>query len=227
MHISFQDFKQIFVQIANQIEQQKEYLSELDRALGDGDHGISMSLGWKAVVAKLETLELGDCGSMCKEMALSFLNAVGASVGPLYATAFLRGSAVLQGKSVLTKDDVVGFWVAAVGGILERGNAQIGDKTMIDTWLPAIEGMKTACEAGKELDECLQQAVLAGEQGMKSTKDLQAKKGRSSKLGERALGHQDPGATSAYLILSTFYACVKSLKETGRIVPPDSDRHLA
>ncbi|MDF2958488.1 MAG: dihydroxyacetone kinase, subunit [Paenibacillus sp.] len=213
MDVSLQQFKTILIQIAARIEQEKDYLSELDRALGDGDHGVTMSLGWQAIAEKVHTSQTEDCGALCKEIAMAFLNAVGSSVGPLYATAFLRGGAVLQGKPVITGEDMVRFWNAAVYGIEERGKAQVGDKTMLDTWVPAIERLQLAYTEQKELHVCFYEAVQAARQGMKSTKDLMPKMGRSSRLGDRALGHQDPGATSAFLILSAFYEGLEALRK--------------
>jgi dihydroxyacetone kinase-like protein len=214
VNLTFQDFSKILLQIADRIELEKDYLSELDRALGDGDHGVTMSLGWQAIADKVKSFQSEDCGVLLKEIGMVFLNAVGSSVGPLYATAFLRGSAVLQGKSVLSQDDVIQFWTAAVNGIQERGKAQVGDKTMMDTWIPAIEALKQAHSEQKDLAVCLQEAAKAAERGMKSTKDLLSQLGRSSRLGERALGHQDPGATSAYLILSVFSDAVAVLQDS-------------
>jgi dihydroxyacetone kinase-like protein len=213
MEVTIHDFKKILLTIQNRVEQQKDYLSELDRALGDGDHGVTMSLGWQAIADKVNAFEAEDCGLLCKEIAMSFLNAVGSSVGPLYATAFLRGSVVLQGKAVINEEAMVGFWSAMVQGIQERGKAQLGDKTMLDTWIPAIESLQQAYHEDKDMVACLHDAAQAGERGMESTKDLLSKKGRSSKLGDRALGHLDPGATSAAIILSAFYESVKELQQ--------------
>ena len=204
MLLSAEDWKRIFLSIAERIESKKDEFSALDRAVGDGDHGVTMSLGWQAIVQKLDAYNGDDCGAMCKEMAMSFLNAVGSSVGPLYATAFLRGGAVLQGKSQLGDEDIVQFWQAAVNGIQERGKAKIGDKTMMDMWLPAIDALKQARAEGKGIVESFEAAVRAGEKGMQSTADLVSRLGRSSRLGERSVGHIDPGAASAYTILSAF-----------------------
>lgn len=213
MHLTTEHFKQTLLRIVEKIEQEKEYLSELDRALGDGDHGVTMSIGWQAIKGKLEELkDQQDAGEICKSVGMTFLNAVGSSVGPLYATAFIRGGAVLQGKSTLSEEDIIQFWLAAVQGILDRGKAQAGEKTMVDTWIPAIEALKKAREEGRDLLAALNTAVIAGEEGMQSTKNMLSKKGRSSRLGDRALGHQDPGATSAWMILSTFTDSVKSLQ---------------
>lgn len=213
MKLTSTDFIQALRDIADRIEQEKDYLSELDRAVGDGDHGVTMSIGWQAVKAKLEEFDGNStCGEICKTVGMTFLNAVGSSVGPLYATAFIRGSAVLQGKTELNEDDIVQFWIAAVNGILERGKAQPGEKTMVDAWHPAMAALKASREAGKDLAASLEDAVKAAEQGMKSTAEMLSQKGRSSRLGERSLGHQDPGATSAYMILDSFTHTIKSLQ---------------
>jgi dihydroxyacetone kinase-like protein len=212
MRFTSADFIRALNHIADRIEQEKDYLSELDRAVGDGDHGVTMSIGWQAVKAKLaEFGEESSCGEIIRAAGMTFLNAVGSSVGPLYATAFLRGGAVLQGKTELSDEDIVQFWIAAVNGILERGKAQPGDKTMVDAWYPAMIALESGRAAGKGLTACLEDAVREAEKGMKSTAEMVSQKGRSSRLGERSLGHQDPGATSAFLILDSFYQSVKSL----------------
>lgn len=214
MKMSSEDLKKAFLDIADKIEHEKDYLSELDRAVGDGDHGVTMSIGWQAIKGRLEEMkDREDCGELCKAVGMTFLNAVGSSVGPLYATAFLRGGMTIQGKSVLEDEDIIHFWVTAVNGIKERGEAQVGDKTMIDTWIPAIEALQQAQSQGKDLITCFGEAVLAGEKGMKATADMVSQKGRSSRLGGRSLGHQDPGATSGYMILSSFLESLKSLQK--------------
>ena len=207
MKLTVQDWKKIFGTIADRIEEKKDDLSELDRAVGDGDHGVTMSIGWQAIVKKMEESTAEDCGALCKEIAMTFLNAVGSSVGPLYATAFLRGGAVLQGKKELDEEDVTAFWMAAIQGIQERGKAKLGDKTMMDAWLPAYEELSNG--QGRSLMERLDAAVAASEAGMKSTAELVSQLGRSSRLGDRSVGHIDPGAASAHLILSAFTAALK------------------
>ncbi|GIP33235.1 dihydroxyacetone kinase subunit DhaL [Paenibacillus sp. J2TS4] len=215
MRLSIEQFKQIMDQIGRDIEDRKDYLSELDRAVGDGDHGVTMSLGWEAIRNKLREYEGEDCGAMCKEMGMVFLNAVGSSVGPLYATAFIRGSGVLQGKAELEEEDITNFWLAAVNGIRERGKAEIGDKTMIDTWLPAAEALQNSREKGMGVAESFREAVRAGEAGMKSTAELVSRKGRSSRIGDRAVGHIDPGAASAWVILSSFSQALDDIEAGG------------
>lgn len=206
-------FKQILLQIADRMEKEKDYLSELDRAVGDGDHGVTMSIGWQAIKEKLKEFDnQSQCGDISKAVGMTFLSAVGSSVGPLYATAFIRGAAVLQGKDELNEDDMIEFWVSAVQGIQDRGKAQLGDKTMMDTWIPVIEYLQEGKHQGRDFVSCLKGASAAGEKGMEATKDMISQKGRSSRLGERSLGHQDPGATSAYFIFSTFCDAVISFQ---------------
>lgn len=211
MVMTFEQFKQLFVEIARRIEEVKDELSELDRQLGDGDHGVTMSIGWQAVVDKLRQSEANDCGTLLKEIAMAFLNAVGSSVGPLYATAFIRGSSVLQGKTELTHRDLVKFWEAAIQGIQERGKANIGDKTMMDTWLPVLDVLRTQSEQD-EIDQALYDKALAeAEKGMKSTASLVSRLGRSSRLGDRSVGHLDPGAVSAFYLFQTFVLHVRKV----------------
>lgn len=210
-HFTSEQLKQALLAVTDRIEREKEYLSELDRAVGDGDHGVTMSIGWRAVAAKLQETQQQDCGAICQQTAMAFLNAVGSSVGPLYSTAFLRAGAAVQGKSSLSANDSLAFWSAFAQGIQERGKAQIGDKTMVDTWGPAVDRLKQACANHGDFVSGFAEAVAAGEAGMRSTVDMLSRAGRSSRLGNRSIGHQDPGATSAYYILETFLDAYKRI----------------
>lgn len=213
MTITSDELKGILIDIAAEIEKQKDYLSELDRAIGDGDHGVTMAQGWQAIKEKLAELEQGtDCGEMCKSIGMTFLNAVGSSVGPLYATAFMRGGMAIQHKHALEDADIIRFWIDAGNGIKERGKAQVGDKTMVDTWDPAIQALEAAHGQGDNVLTCFEKAVKAGKEGMEATANMVSKRGRSSRLGDRSVGHRDPGAVSGYIILSAF---LESLKKIG------------
>lgn len=209
MQITAAEFIDYFKLVVEVIEKEKDYLCELDRRLGDGDHGVTMSIGWQAVNQKLnnELTSETDCGKISSTIGMTFLNAVGSSVGPLYATGFLRGGKAVAQKSKLTDQDLVDYWIAFINGIKERGQAKVGDKTMIDTLDPALEALQAS--APTNFLEAFPKAVDAAEKGMISTVDLIAKIGRSSRLGERSIGFQDPGATSAYLILAAFLEFVK------------------
>lgn len=206
MELTAKDFKEYYKEIVNMVEEEKDYLCELDRKLGDGDHGVTMSIGWQAINEKLDD-ELAteeDCGKINITVGKTFLSAVGSSVGPLYATGFLRGAKVFKNKSVVDDADLASFWIAFAKGIKERGEAEIGDKTMIDTLEPFFIKLEESFDATGDFHSAFEEAVAAGEAGMKYTKDIVSKKGRSSRLGDRSIGAQDPGATSAHLILSSF-----------------------
>ncbi|PLS02289.1 dihydroxyacetone kinase subunit DhaL [Neobacillus cucumis] len=209
------DFKKFLSNVVEMIEEQKDYLSELDRKLGDGDHGVTMSIGWQAINEKLQN-ELAneeDSSKIAITAGRTFLSAVGSSVGPLYATGFLRGAKVFQNKTELSDQDLVDFWVAFIKGVQERGQAEVGDKTMMDTLYPAMIELEKQFEATFDFYQSFSEAVTAAKKGMESTKDMLSKRGRSSRLGERSLGNQDPGATSAYFILETFNQTLKSVQQ--------------
>lgn len=216
MEITAREFKTYLKKVVDMIEREKDYLCELDRKIGDGDHGVTMSIGFQAVNEKLdnELVEENDCSKISVTAGKTFLNAVGSSVGPLYATGFMRGAKQIKKKEVLDDNDVIAFWIAFGNGVKERGQAEVGDKTMVDTLAPFVEVLETK---GSETEDnnipVFREAVHAAEEGMKSTKDLLSQKGRSSRLGDRSVGEQDPGATSAYLLLVTFLDFVDDLSE--------------
>lgn len=212
MILTAKQFKTILLDIVDKIEAEQHYLSELDRNLGDGDHGVTMSIGWWAIKDKLNDLEEeNDLGTIFTSISMAFLNAVGASVGPLYGKAFLRGAMAVKGKTELNREDIVDFWSSAVEGIIDMGKARVGDKTMVDTWVPIVNSLKNSLCSGEEWSATLDKAVTAGEQGMLSTKEILSQKGRSSRLGERSLGFIDPGAASAYIIFAAFAKSCKKL----------------
>lgn len=179
----------------------KEYLTQLDSAIGDADHGINMNRGFTAAKDALNAAPPDQVDALLKSVAMTLIKTVGGASGPLYGTFFMRASAAVAGKSQLEPADVVEMFDAGVQGILQRGKAQLEDKTMVDAWLPAMDAMKSALKSNADLKSILKAGVAAAEQGMKNTIPLQAKKGRASYLGERSIGHQDPGATSTHLML--------------------------
>ncbi|XID93974.1 dihydroxyacetone kinase subunit DhaL [Paenibacillaceae bacterium WGS1546] len=213
MNLTAREWTRILTEIGERIAEKKDELCDLDRVIGDGDHGISMAIGWQAIredLARLEGEE--DLGVLMRSVSRTFLNAVGASVGPLYGIAFLRGSAVLIDRKEAGAEDVMRFWIAAANGIQQMGKAQIGDKTMLDTWLPISESLGASLEAGEAWEAALDRAAEAGRLGMESTRDMVSRIGRSGRLGERSKGHIDPGAASAYVIFSAFADACKRLK---------------
>ncbi|MCC2250009.1 dihydroxyacetone kinase subunit L [Virgibacillus sp. AGTR] len=214
MEITARDFKDYFILIVNMIEEQKDYLCELDRRIGDGDHGVTMSIGWQAVHERLlnELAEEEDSAKISLIVGKTFLNAVGSSVGPLYATGFMRGAKTIKNKSTVHTDDLVAYWLAFARGIKERGRSEVGDKTMVDTLEPFAKMLETKYKESNDFIAAYSEAIAAAKEGMESTKDLVSRKGRSSRLGERSVGALDPGATSAYFILATFLDFVEAKK---------------
>lgn len=175
-------------------------LIDLDRAIGDGDHGENMARGFNAVVAKLDETPPDDVAGVFKLVAMTLMSKVGGAAGPLYGTAFMRAAKAADGAD-LDAHWVVALCEAALDGIVSRGKATTGEKTMVDAWTPAIEAARAAAEAGKSAKETLQAAADAAAAGAEATIPLKATKGRASYLGERSIGHKDPGSTStAYLL---------------------------
>jgi dihydroxyacetone kinase-like protein len=183
----------------------KGYLTELDSAIGDADHGINMDRGFTAVKAELDKGASQDPDAVLKTVAMTLIRTVGGASGPLYGTFFLRAGTACSGKSELGASDIVEMFEAGLMGVIQRGKAEPNDKTMVDALSPALEAMRQAQTARADLTEILRLATLAAEEGMKNTIPLQAKKGRASYLGERSIGHQDPGATSSFLLVQTAY----------------------
>jgi dihydroxyacetone kinase-like protein len=185
---------------AEVIAEHRVELVQLDTAIGDGDHGTNMDRGMKKALEKLDGQEGADIGALLKTVAMALISSVGGAAGPLYGTLFLQMGTASAGKEEL---DLAG-WTAAVDagikGVQARGKAQPGDKTMIDALLPALAALEAA---DGDAGEALRKAADAAEEGMKATIPLEARKGRASYLGPRSVGHQDPGATSSYLLMRT------------------------
>ena len=187
--------------MAKKIEAEKEYLTELDNEIGDGDHGINLARGFEAVEKKLPSLAGGDIGALLKGVGMQLVSTVGGASGPLYGTAFMKAGMACKGLTELDGPAFVKAMEAAVDGIKMRGKATEGEKTMLDALCPALKVMQDEVAAGKSLKEALQDAAAAAEKGVEYTKTIIATKGRASYLGERSLGHQDPGATSSLYLL--------------------------
>lgn len=194
---------------AAEIEQNKDYLTQLDAAIGDADHGTNMDRGFKKVIAQLPSLADKDIGSILKSVSMTLISTVGGASGPLYGTFFLKASTAVAAKQELNADEMLNLLQAGLDGVLQRGKAQLGDKTMVDALSPAVIAYQQAVGEGKAITAAVQQAVVAAEQGMKDTTPMLAKKGRASYLGERSIGHQDPGATSSYLMLKSLLSALE------------------
>jgi dihydroxyacetone kinase-like protein len=185
------------------VSENREYLTQLDSAIGDGDHGINMDRGMRAALAKVEPLPAGDIGTLLRTVGMTLVSTVGGAGGPLYGTLFLQLGMATAGKSELTLEEWAGALEQAVAGVVARGKAEQGDKTMIDVLKPALEALNAGLSEGIDGAEALRRSASAAEQGMIATIPLVARKGRASYLGERSAGHQDPGATSSHLLVRT------------------------
>lgn len=200
MHITTAHVLHFIDYAAESIKNQRDYLTRLDAAIGDADHGANLDRGFSAVIAKRPGLEDKDIGTILKTVGTTLVSTVGGASGPLYGTAFLRAGTVTSGKVALSPTELIAMLEVALDGIQARGKAQRGEKTMIDAIAPGIDALKQAYAAGDDLLTALRKGVTATEEGMRSTIELLATKGRASYLGPRSIGHQDPGATSAYLL---------------------------
>jgi len=187
--------------VAAVLHEQRQYLTDLDAAIGDADHGTNMDRGFAAVAARLDSATGQSPDVLLKLVATTLISTVGGASGPLYGTAFLRAGTALAGKSSLTIADCLAGFNAAVQGVIDRGKATTGEKTMLDALVPAQEAFAAAAEEGVDLLEAFKRAAEAAEAGAEATTPMLATKGRASYLGERSAGHQDPGATSSALML--------------------------
>jgi dihydroxyacetone kinase-like protein len=186
---------------AQVIADNRTYLTELDAAIGDADHGANMDRGFKAVLAKLPSLTEKDITTLLKTIGMTLLSSVGGAGGPLFGTLFIQAGQAATGKAELTLSDWAAMLDAATNGVINRGKAAVGDKTMVDALVPAVQALKEALGANLSLPDALLRSAQAAERGLQSTLPLVARKGRASYLGERSAGHLDPGATSTWLLL--------------------------
>ena len=196
---------------AADVAEQRDYLVDLDRAIGDGDHGENMDRGFKAAVEALGQAQPASVAEVLKTVAKTLMSTVGGAAGPLYGTAFLRASKA-AGDGDLDSAGVAAVIAGALDGIQARGKATTGEKTMVDAWTPALEAARAAAESGSDPAAVLEAAATAAEAGAAATEPMRATKGRASYLGERSIGHLDPGAVSTSLILR---AAVRAADEAG------------
>jgi phosphoenolpyruvate---glycerone phosphotransferase subunit DhaL len=200
--VSYDDVLRWIRAFAAEVGTNKEQLTQLDSAIGDGDHGINMDRGMSAVLGKVDSAgQEQDIGALLKTVGMTLVSTVGGAGGPLYGTLFMQMGTALSGKAVIGPDEWTAALDAAVSGVQARGKAEPGDKTMIDALIPGRDALKSALVGGASFEDALRRSADAAGQGMRDTVPLVAKKGRASYLGERSAGHQDPGATSSHLLL--------------------------
>ena len=199
---------QCISKISEKIIANKDFLTELDREIGDSDHGINMARGFQAVMEKLSSEEK-DIGAVLKKVGMTLLSKVGGASGPLYGTAYMEAGKVMSGKTEINSEDMKLIFEAAISGIQKRGKAVKGEKTMLDALIPASERYSQKISEGENLISALESSCEAAREGVEFTKTIIATKGRASYLGERSIGHQDPGATSATLTLEAILEYLK------------------
>jgi dihydroxyacetone kinase-like protein len=200
--ITASDVRDWIVRYAAVVAEHRAELVRLDTAIGDGDHGTNMDRGMRKALEKLEGVQGDDIGAVLKAVGMALVSSVGGAAGPLYGTLFLRMGMATDGRGEL---DLAGWGDAldaGVKGVQARGKAEPDDKTMVDALLPAVAALREAEREGASLGDALHRSAAAAEEGMRATIPLEARKGRASYLGPRSVGHQDPGATSAQLLLS-------------------------
>ncbi len=197
---STQDTVNIIKEMAAAMEENRRYLTRLDAEIGDGDHGTNMHRGFQAALERLDAADPSSPADALKAVSMALISKVGGAAGPLYGTAFLRASTALQDKDEVSAEDAAAALEAALGGVKQRGKAEVGDKTIVDALEPAAEAAKEAA-GGESVAEVFRAAAEAAKEGAESTVPLTARRGRASYLGPRSAGHQDPGATSTYYLL--------------------------
>lgn len=205
--ISTEKLIEMIAAIAETIQANKDFLTELDMPIGDSDHGINLARGFQAVVTKLPALAGKDAGTILKNVGTTLVSTVGGASGPLYGSAFMKAGGTMGGKKSLGLEDLLTMLNAAIEGVKMRGKATTGEQTMLDAMVPAFEAIRDT--EGTDAQR-LRAGLAAAKEGVEKTKDMIATKGRASYLGERSLGHQDPGATSFTLMLETIVSAVDS-----------------
>lgn len=203
---SLSQLEQWLRQFAALVEQNKGYLTELDSAIGDADHGSNMSRGMTAVVDQLADQHAAD--AMCKEVGMTLVSSVGGASGPLYGTFFLRLAPALGSGVDVPGESLAIALRAGLNGVLARGKAELGDKTMVDAMSPAVDAIEESLSTGETLAEATRAGAAAARRGSEATIEMVARKGRASYLGERSKGHQDPGATSTTYLFEALAASV-------------------
>lgn len=204
--------KQYFIDVVNDLipwaEERKGYFTDLDSAIGDGDHGMNLSIGFREVAKHVDEWSQENVNTFYKNVGKALLDKVGGSAGPLYGSFFMKFGLPIKSKGPdegATFDEFIQMMDKGIAIIQKRGKSTTGEKTMNDTLMPALDALKAANEAGDAPKEAMAKAVEAGKAGLESTRDMIATKGRAMRLGERAVGHLDPGAASTAEMLEIFY----------------------
>lgn len=202
--MNFQQIKAALKKAVENLERNRNYLDDLDEPIGDSDHGEGVSNSFRRAFGEIESMEARDIGALFQTFGRGLIFFGGGAAGPLYGTAFLEGGKAVSGKEDLSLKDLEAFFSAFEEGIARIGGAKLGEKTMLDTVHPAVHAFRSVFSEGADLKSAVLVTVEAAHAGMESTKDMISTRGRSSRLGERSIGHIDPGAASCYLFIKSF-----------------------
>ena len=212
MNITAEKFKDMMIKVADVIEDNVDYLTELDAKIGDGDHGVNMAKGFKKIKKVLDDFKGSDIGEILILSGKVLLDEIGGAMGPLYGGGLVKAGIPLKGKKDLDKEDVFTLFSSLLASVKELGGAKVGDKTMVDTLEPFVSEYEDKINKD-DMEDSFRSALRKAKEGMESTKDMVSKVGRSSRLLERSRGHIDVGAASSYLILESFYESIKKMLE--------------
>ena len=212
MGLTLKEILYTFEKIENKIAYHKQFLTDLDAAIGDGDHGINLSKGFRVAKEKIKDREFKDWGEIFKTVGMAIVSSVGGASGPLYGTAFMKASMLGKGKIEITMVDFRDILKVSIDGIKMRGKGEKGDKTMLDALIPAYDEINYGIENNLSELNILKNSVESARNGVEYTKLIAARKGRASYLGDRSIGHQDPGATSSLMILEVVFDTVNELR---------------
>ena len=214
--INFELIKDALNSVSEELEKNRQYYNDLDSPLGDSDHGDSVCGAFKTVKSTILQSVSGnnDIGELLKNVGRAIMLSGGGAMGPLYGSAFIDAGKSIAGKSVIFFEDLVKMWDAFLSAMGKRGE-KVGEKTMYDTIYPAVGALKSAYSEGKSLKEACDLVDSAAKYGMESTKDMLSQRGRSSRLGERTIGHIDPGSASMYTVISTFFKTIRNSTNTN------------
>jgi len=208
--IDSQTIKKIISKIAETMREQRDYLSGLDAAIGDGDHGISMVRGFNEAESRLGKLQDNKIGPILRNVGIALTSTIGGATGPLFGSIFLKAGQAIGEKEAVNLDGLVQMFEASLNGVVDLGKARVGEKTLVDALSPAVESLRKSVRRKKSLVAALEDAVSESKKGADSTRDMPAGKGRATYLGNRAVGHIDPGAISVFFIFKSFYDVVKT-----------------
>lgn len=210
-HLDQKDFQEIFADMVKTINQNEGYLCEVDSFVGDGDHGVTLAKGFNTAAQDLMKNQPKDLSSFFMSIASSIMRSIGGVCGPIYSSIFLSFAKVSKDKETVSLSDLGAMLEEGLASVKKRGGAQVGDKTLVDAYEPAVAAFKENMSDG--FQEALGAAFKAAEKGMLSTKGFASKKGKSRPLGERSIGYQDAGATSLTLLLQSMWESISKIME--------------